>query len=70
VTIAWHGSDLLYLTSADKAAVIDSQGQARPIDLTAAVERIPGARNGNVVTEAGWAGEAEQEGETWMGGCC
>ena len=53
--LAWHGHWLLYSTIEERAAVIDTSLQARPVELNNLVARLPGAhRSDDAVFDASW----------------
>jgi hypothetical protein len=53
--LAWHDHWLLYSTSEEHAALIDTSLQARPVELSNLIERLPGAhRSNDAVFDASW----------------
>jgi hypothetical protein len=53
--LAWHDHWLLYSTSEEHAALIDSSLQARPVELSNLIARLPGAhRSDDAVFDASW----------------
>ena len=53
--LAWHDHWLLYSATEERAAVIDTSLQARPVELSNLIARLPGAhRSDDAVFDASW----------------
>ena len=53
--LAWHDHWLLYSATEERAALIDSSLQARPVELSNLIARLPGAhRSDDAVFDASW----------------